>query len=89
MMNTDNNYDSGERPTYWESASIKEDNSIFIEINGQQRRTCRTTNPRYEKVLAELKNTYPELAPGKVCKFSHYRDGRSEIVTFNLENATS
>ena len=74
-----------ELPIYWESACIKEeDRSIYIEINGQQRRTCRTTNPRYDTVLTELKNTYPDLAPGKKCKFNHYRDGRSEIVTVNM-----
>tara|TARA_Y100001933_G_C18674961_1_gene428509 strand:+ start:308 stop:562 length:255 start_codon:yes stop_codon:yes gene_type:complete len=84
-MSIEEQTDYSDNPIYWESALIKEeDKSIFIEINGQQRRTCRTSNPRYENLLSSLKSTYPNLAPGKKCKFNHYRDGRSEILTFNL-----
>ena len=71
-----------EKPIYWESASIREnDNAIIIDINGQQRRVCRTVNPNYQNVLAQLRGTYPNLQPGVICKIMQYRDGRTEIVT--------
>ena len=71
-----------ENPIYWESATIREnDNAIVIDINGSQKRVCRPVNPSYETVLSQLRKTYPELKPGSTCKFFHYRDGRTEIVT--------
>ena len=81
-LEQDPNAEEEESPVYWETASIeKEDNRIIVVVDGTSKREYPSGSPDYDKVLATLKETFPQLAPGRICKLYRYSDGRTEIET--------
>lgn len=75
-----------ERPTFWETASIRrDDRRIVIVIAGQQKRQYFVDDPDYERVKERLLERYPELAPGKRCSRYVYADGSEELETSDTE----
>ncbi|MBX3073307.1 hypothetical protein KF728_14990 [Candidatus Obscuribacterales bacterium] len=70
-----------EHPIYWETMSMRSDQTIVNCVNGQYQREYNTDNPDYEEILGKIKEQFPDLAPCRVCTLNRYRDGRVEIET--------
>lgn len=74
--------DDADVPAYWESASISAGElELRICHNGLQRRVYQHSSPEYDTVLNSLVEKFPYLAPGRVCTFYRYADGRTETKT--------
>ncbi|MBZ0186574.1 MAG: hypothetical protein K8F91_10030 [Candidatus Obscuribacterales bacterium] len=73
---------SKERPTYWESASMRESDGLIVRVvNGTHKYQYYADDPRYPQYIEKLKETFPDLAPGKICFRYYYKGGRVEIKT--------
>lgn len=70
-----------EHPMFWETMSMRSDQTIVNCVNGQYKLEYRTDNPDYQKILGKIKEQFPDLAVGRVCTLNRYRDGRTEITT--------
>ena len=71
-----------EHPTRWESVSIsKLDGHIVRVLNGSTRYDYYADDPRYPEYIEKLRETFPDLAPGKSCSIYYYIDGRVETET--------
>ena len=74
-----------ERPTRWEAASIsKIDGRIVRVLNGSTRYDYYADDPRYPEYIEKLRETFPDLAPGKACAIYYFKDGRVERETKDL-----
>lgn len=79
-------YDKDAKPSprvsAWETASIRSsDGAIVVCINGTNLREYSSDNPRYFEIIEKLREKFPDLAPGVVCKLTRYSDGTTKIKT--------
>lgn len=71
-----------EHPTLFESASIRESDGLIVRVvNGTHKYKYYADDPRYPQYIEKLKETFPDLAPGKICFRYYYKGGRVEIKT--------
>lgn len=71
-----------EHPVLWESASMNEtDGRIVRVVNGTNKFEYYSDDPRYPQIVEKLRETFPNLAPGKICFRQMYKGGRVEIKT--------
>lgn len=75
-----------ERPEFWETISISNaSRSIERIVNGQQRRLYDVDHPDYDMVIENAKRYYPQLAPGRICYYYRFADGREKVETKNFD----
>jgi len=75
-----------ERPEFWETISISNSSrSIERIVNGQQRRLYDVDHPDYDMVIENARRYYPQLAPGRICYYYRFSDGREKVETKHFD----